>query len=96
MKSNKMRSCPGCSSRDSQVRRAQYGIHVGYARECLGCGWRGPVRGSKSAATRAWNKRTDPRSEPCPECGRPEILLPAEAKRGYVCDDCANKTEGGK
>ena len=46
------------------------------------------------SALRASTKR-NPRNLPCPTCGTPNRLTPADAARGYQCDSCANRDEGG-
>lgn len=38
--------------------------------------------------------RNNPRSYPCPTCKQPNKLTPADKKRGYQCDDCADREEG--
>lgn len=48
--------------------------------------------GANSALRRA-NAR-NPRNLPCPTCKRPNRLTPADARRGYQCDDCADSEEG--
>ena len=37
----------------------------------------------------------NPRNLPCPNCGRPNMLTPIDAQKGYQCDSCANAAEGG-
>lgn len=49
--------------------------------------------GGKSAL-RASSKR-NPRNLPCPNCGEPNRLTPADRARGYQCDTCADKAERG-
>jgi len=48
--------------------------------------------GSNSALRRS--SRYNPRNLPCPTCGKPNRLTPADRQRGYQCDDCANRDEG--
>ena len=36
---------------------------------------------------------TNPRNRPCPNCGAPNRLTPADVALGYQCDACANKAE---
>lgn len=48
--------------------------------------------GGKSAL-RASSKR-NPRNLPCPNCGKPNRLTPADKARGYQCDTCADRAEG--
>jgi predicted RNA-binding Zn-ribbon protein involved in translation (DUF1610 family) len=48
--------------------------------------------GGKSAL-RAANKR-NPRNLPCPTCGKPDKLTPADQANHYQCDDCADAQEG--
>lgn len=37
----------------------------------------------------------NPRNLPCPTCGEPDRLTPADRARGYQCDDCADACERG-
>lgn len=46
------------------------------------------------SALRAASKR-NPRNLPCPTCKRPNQLTPADRQRGYQCDRCADRDEGG-
>ena len=39
--------------------------------------------------------RDNPRNLPCPTCGAPNSLTPADVSRGYQCDDCADRDEFG-
>jgi tRNA(Ile2) C34 agmatinyltransferase TiaS len=41
------------------------------------------------------SSRTNPRNPPCPNCGRKNVLTPADRQRGYQCDACADQAEGG-
>ncbi len=47
-----------------------------------------------NSALRAATK-TNPRNLPCPTCGSPDRLTPADRARGYQCDSCADRAEGG-
>ena len=38
---------------------------------------------------------SNPRNLPCPDCGRPRCLTPADRALGYCCDSCADRNEGG-
>jgi hypothetical protein len=38
--------------------------------------------------------RTNRRTEPCPTCERPNRLTPADVRKGYQCDSCADCAEG--
>ena len=49
--------------------------------------------GGKSAL-RAASKR-NPRNKSCPNCGRKNVLTPADVARGYQCDSCADAAENG-
>lgn len=49
--------------------------------------------GGRSALRAA--SRSNPRNLPCPNCGRPNMLTPADRRRGYQCDRCADAAEGG-
>ena len=46
------------------------------------------------SALRAASKR-NPRNQPCPSCGRKNALTPADVARGYQCNACADRDEGG-
>lgn len=39
--------------------------------------------------------RQNPRNLPCPTCGRENMLTPADKRRGYQCDICADALEMG-
>lgn len=45
------------------------------------------------SALRAASRR-NPRIHPCPTCGRENVLTPADVRRGYQCDHCADAAEG--
>lgn len=49
--------------------------------------------GGRSALRAA--TRRNPRSLPCPTCGEPNRLTPKDRARGYQCDACADRAEGG-
>jgi hypothetical protein len=49
--------------------------------------------GGNSALRRATKR--NPRSLPCPTCEKPNKLTPADQARGYQCDECADRDEGG-
>lgn len=38
---------------------------------------------------------SNPRNLPCPNCGAPNRLTPADRERGYQCDACADLAERG-
>jgi hypothetical protein len=46
------------------------------------------------SALRASSRR-NPRTLPCPTCGQPNRLTPADRAKGYQCDACADRDEGG-
>jgi len=48
--------------------------------------------GGKSALRRA--TKSNPRNLPCPSCGEPNLLTPADRALGYQCNACANRDEG--
>ena len=48
--------------------------------------------GGNSALRRS--TQSNPRNLPCPNCGTPNSLTPADARHGYQCDNCANAAEG--
>lgn len=37
----------------------------------------------------------NPRNLPCPTCGAPDRLTPADVALGYQCDVCADRAERG-
>ena len=37
----------------------------------------------------------NPRNLPCPTCGAPDVLTPADRACGYQCDGCADQIERG-
>jgi hypothetical protein len=39
--------------------------------------------------------RNGPRIYPCPNCGEPNMLTPADKAHGYQCDACADQLERG-
>ena len=47
----------------------------------------------KGSALRAASK-INPRNRSCPTCGEKDVLTPEDVRRGYQCDDCANRAEG--
>ena len=47
-----------------------------------------------NSALRAASPR-NPRNLPCPDCGRKNVLTPADRARGYRCDRCADQAERG-
>lgn len=49
--------------------------------------------GGRSALRAA--SKSNPRNLPCPNCGRKNVLTPADRARGYQCDRCADALEGG-
>lgn len=46
-----------------------------------------------NSALRAETK-SNPRNLPCPTCGEENRLTPLDKRRGYQCDDCADRAEG--
>ena len=48
--------------------------------------------GGRSALRAAGNG--NPRNLPCPTCRVPNRLTPADKRRGYQCDACADAAEG--
>ncbi len=49
--------------------------------------------GGRSALRAA--SRKNPRNLPCPTCGEPNRLTPADRANGYQCDSCADRLERG-
>ena len=56
-----------------------------------GVGFADPGGNSALRAT----TRGNPRNQPCPTCGRPNMLTPIDVQRGYQCDICADAAENG-
>jgi hypothetical protein len=46
------------------------------------------------SALRASSRR-NPRNLSCPNCGRKNVLTPADRAQGYQCDACADRAERG-
>lgn len=38
---------------------------------------------------------TNPRNQPCPDCGEEDALTPLDVACGYCCNACADRNEGG-
>jgi hypothetical protein len=49
--------------------------------------------GGTSALRRATD--SNPRNQPCSQCGRENVLTPKDKSIGYVCDICADRNELG-
>lgn len=49
--------------------------------------------GGKSALRAA--TKENPRDCACPQCGAENVLTRIDRQRGYVCDPCADRNEGG-
>ncbi len=47
-----------------------------------------------NSALRAATK-DNPRTYPCPTCGAKNVLTRIDVQRGYQCDRCADRAEGG-
>lgn len=47
-----------------------------------------------NSALRAATKN-NPRDQPCPTCGRKNVLTRIDVQRHYQCDTCANEAERG-
>lgn len=47
-----------------------------------------------NSALRASSK-TNPRNQPCPNCGAQNVLTPADKALSYVCNSCADSAERG-
>lgn len=39
--------------------------------------------------------RRNPRRNPCPTCGTPNVLTDRDVQLGYQCDACADRAEQG-
>lgn len=53
----------------------------------------GPQFAQEGSALRRSSRR-NPRNQPCPTCKQPDALTPADVRRGYQCDACADRDEG--
>ena len=49
--------------------------------------------GGRSALRAA--RKGNPRNRSCPTCKTRNVLTPADVARGYQCDSCADRDEGG-
>lgn len=54
-----------------------------------------PVRFAGPGSALRAAGRSNPRNLPCPSCKLPNKLTPADVARGYQCDSCAKRDEGG-
>lgn len=54
----------------------------------------GPSFAAPRSALRSASRR-NPRNLPCPTCKVPNRLTPADRAKGYQCDACAERDEGG-
>ena len=48
--------------------------------------------GGRSALRR--ETKNNPRNLPCPTCGAPNRLTPADVRLNYQCNNCADRDEG--
>lgn len=53
----------------------------------------GPCFANEGSALRCATKK-NPRNLPCPTCGEPNRLTPADVAHHYQCDECADRAEG--
>jgi hypothetical protein len=74
----------------SGVSAATSGAVYDPIREHGGAGFADP--GGRSALRAASSR--NPRNLPCPTCGRPNVLTPADRAAGYQCNACADEAEG--
>lgn len=83
--------CEGCMDEREDARRSDEADtrEEGYLID--GVGFADP--GGNSALRAA--TESNPRNLPCPSCGAPDALTPADRARGYQCDGCALRAEGG-
>ena len=73
-----------------EVREAHEPYGAGDDWKIDGVGFQEP--GGRSALRRA--TRGNPRRFPCPTCGAPNRLTPADVRAGYQCNGCADRDEG--
>lgn len=74
-------SCYGTQAEEVDYRREQ-GIDTDFADP------------GGTSALRA-ETEDNPRNLPCPNCGTPNRLTPADVERGYQCDPCSDQLERG-
>lgn len=68
------------------------GVNYGGDKDLIdGVGFADPGGGSALRAA----TRDNPRNLPCPTCGAENMLTPADVRRHYQCDSCADRDEGG-
>ena len=80
--------CPFRDCVDDQWEDHECDGDYGYGREPAFA-----VPGGNSALRAA--TPSNPRNLPCPTCGTPNVLTPADRARGYQCDACADRAESG-
>jgi len=81
--------CPRCCERLTAEQRDEDDRCSGYSER--DCEFADP---GGNSALRA-SSPTNPRNLPCPTCGARNRLTPADRARGYQCDPCADRAEGG-
>lgn len=64
-----------------------------YDEEDIGDGTRFAEPGGESALRAA--TKNNPRNRPCPTCGAKNVLTPADVRREYQCNRCADRDERG-
>lgn len=68
-----LKNCPFCGSPARWRQLGQSGVgHVYCKRDEMGCGNMGGA--NKKAAIAAWNRRSEPKPEPCAECGGKGVI----------------------
>jgi len=87
-------SCPTCGAETAGAGPASCGMCVEAVRlagDAYDLDFAEPGGNSALRAAGPGN----PRNLACPECGRRNVLTPADVARGYRCDVCADAAEGG-
>jgi hypothetical protein len=51
-------------------------------------------QGARGGSALRATSRRNPRNQPCPTCKEPNRLTPADVRKGYQCDRCADREEG--
>lgn len=54
-----------------------------------------PIQFANHGSALRASSPSNPRNLPCPNCGQPNRLTPADRAQGYQCDSCADRAESG-
>lgn len=92
--------CGDCDSPEDCVADGECYLAEAEPEQCPECGYEMPCGCPRFAdpggnsALRAQGPG-NPRNLPCPTCGEPDRLTPADAELAYQCDSCADRAERG-